>query len=122
MATNLTTQVRNIAAVTTAVATGACQKITVDVRGEILGHNQHDGGPAVSSHRRRASRVVVRKQLGGQAEVKGVAGNVKDLTTATSFNPVYQVRGIESLRCRHGTETKTVLSKRRIEGARRSST
>ncbi len=50
MAANLTGQVRNIAEVTTAVASGnLSKKITVDVRGEILRaeeHRQHDGGPA----------------------------------------------------------------------------
>jgi HAMP domain-containing protein len=50
MASNLTAQVRNIADVTIAVASGdLSRKITVDVRGEILaaqGHHQHDGRPA----------------------------------------------------------------------------
>ena len=50
MASNLTGQVRNIAEVTTAVANGdLSRKITVDVRGEILGaekHDQHHGGSA----------------------------------------------------------------------------
>ena len=52
LASNLTGQVRNIAQVTTAVASGdLSQKITVDARGEILElkeHGEHDGGPAVA--------------------------------------------------------------------------
>ena len=57
MAGNLTSQVRNIAEVTTAVANGdLSKKITVDVKGEILEleeHDQHDGRPAALVRRRR---------------------------------------------------------------------
>ena len=60
MASNLTAQVRNIAAVTTAVANGdLSKKITVDVKGEILElkeHHQHDGGPAQQLRRRSDAR------------------------------------------------------------------
>ena len=60
MASNLTSQVRNIAEVTTAVAKGdLSRKITVDVRGEILraqGHHQHDGRPAQRLRRRSDAR------------------------------------------------------------------
>ncbi len=57
MASNLTDQVRNIADVATAIATGdLSQKITVDVKGEILelkNTDQHDGRPAQRASRRR---------------------------------------------------------------------
>ena len=71
MASNLTSQVRNIAEVTTAVAKGdLSRKITVDVRGEILGaeeHDQHDGGPAQCVRRRsyaRGARSGYRRKAG----------------------------------------------------------
>jgi HAMP domain-containing protein len=84
MATNLTGQVRNIAEVTTAVATGdLSKKITVDVRGEILqlqGDHQHDGRSA-ERLRRRVTRVArevgTEGKLGGQAQVPGVAGDLE---------------------------------------------
>src|SRR5205814_1832321 len=81
MATNLTTQVRNIAAVTTAVATGdLSKKITVDVRGEILElkntiNTMVDQLSSFASEVTRVAREVgTEGKLGGQAEVKGVAG------------------------------------------------
>src|SRR5262249_12382482 len=87
MAGNLTNQVRNIAAVTTAVATGdLSQKHTVDVRGEIL--ELHDAitilvaqlNAFASEVTRVAREVGTEGKLGGQAQVKGVAGAWKDLT------------------------------------------
>ena len=87
MATNLTSQVRNIAEVTTAVARGdLSRKITVDVRGEILQLketintmvDQLNGFAAEVT--RVAREVGTDGKLGGQAQVPGVAGTWKDLT------------------------------------------
>src|ERR1700739_2199590 len=87
MASNLTNQVRNIAAVTTAVATGdLSRKITVDVKGEILQlkdtiNTMVDQLNAFASEVTRVAREVgTEGKLGGQAFVKGVAGTWKDLT------------------------------------------
>src|SRR5207302_1008562 len=81
MAGNLTGQVRNIAEVTTAVATGdLSKKITVDVRGEILElkdtiNTMVDQSRSVASEVTRVAREVrTGGQLGGQADVRGVAG------------------------------------------------
>src|SRR6201997_919324 len=85
MASNLTTQVRNIAAVTTAVASGdLSKKITVDVRGEILElkntvNTMVDQLNSFASEVTRVAREVgTEGKLGGQAVVKGVAGTWKD--------------------------------------------
>src|SRR5207247_6780082 len=104
MATNLTTQVRNIAAVTTAVATGdLSKKITVDVRGEILElkntiNTMVDQLSSSASEVTRVAREVGTEGiLGGQADVKGVAGTWKDLTDSVNSmagNLTSQVRGI----------------------------
>ncbi len=87
MAGNLTGQVRNIAEVTTAVANGdLSQKITVDVRGEILElkntiNTMVDQLNSFASEVTRVAREVgTEGKLGGQAEVQGVAGTWKDLT------------------------------------------
>src|SRR6202043_1012870 len=87
MAGNLTAQVRNIAEVTTAVANGdLSKKITVDVRGEILElkntiNTMVDQLNAFAGEVTRVAREVgTEGKLGGQAEVKGVAGTWKDLT------------------------------------------
>src|ERR1700722_10748732 len=92
MAGNLTNQVRNIAAVTTAVATGdLSKKITVDVKGEILGlkntiNTMVDQLNSFASEVTRVAREVgTEGKLGGQAEVKGVAGTWKDLTDNVNF-------------------------------------
>src|SRR5205807_1290161 len=81
MASNLTTQVRNIAQVTTAVARGdLTQKITVDVKGEILElkntiNTMVDQLSSFADEVTRVAREVgTEGQLGGQAEVKGVSG------------------------------------------------
>src|SRR5204863_289816 len=104
MADNLTAQVRNIAEVTTAVARGdLSRKITVDVRGEILQLketvntmvDQLNGFAAEVT--RVAREVGTEGKLGGQAEVKGVAGTWKDLTdnvNVMAVNLTSQVRGI----------------------------
>src|SRR5437773_9008379 len=91
MATNLTSQVRNIAAVTTAVANGdLSKKITVDVRGEILElkatfNTMVDQLRSFASEVTRVAREVgTEGKLGGQADVKGVAGTWKDLTDSVN--------------------------------------
>src|SRR2546422_674373 len=104
MAANLTAQVRNIAEVTTAVATGdLSKKITVDVRGEIL-ELKNTINTMVDQLRSFASEVtrVAREagtegKLGGQAQVPGVAGTWKDLTDSVNMmagNLTAQVRNI----------------------------
>ena len=87
MANNLTTQVRNIADVTTAVAKGdLSRKITVDVRGEILQLKETLNTMVDQLNRfagevtRVAREVGTEGKLGGQANVPGVAGTWKDLT------------------------------------------
>ena len=87
MASNLTGQVRNIAAVTTAVARGdLSKKITVDVKGEILELKNTinvmvDQLSSFASEVTRVAREVgTEGKLGGQANVSGVAGTWKDLT------------------------------------------
>jgi signal transduction histidine kinase/CheY-like chemotaxis protein/HAMP domain-containing protein len=104
MASNLTGQVRNIAAVTTAVANGdLSRKITVDVRGEILELKNTinvmvDQLNAFGSEVTRVAREVgTEGKLGGQAMVKGVSGVWKDLTDSVNLmaeNLTEQVRGI----------------------------
>ena len=105
MAGNLTAQVRNIAAVTTAVANGdLSRKITVDVEGRnprTEEHRQHDGRSAFSSFASEVTRVArevgTEGKLGGQADVRGVAGVWKDLTDSVNFmagNLTSQVRNI----------------------------
>src|SRR4030081_1959642 len=104
MGANLTAQVRNIAEVTTAVARGdLSRKITVDVKGEIL-ELKNTINTMVDQLRSFASEVtrVAREvgtdgNLGGQADVPGVAGTWKDLTDNVNFmasNLTEQVRGI----------------------------
>ena len=104
LAANLTTQVRNIAEVTTAVQKGdLSRKITVEVRGEILElkdtiNTMVDQLNAFSSEVTRVAREVgTEGKLGGQAQVKGVAGTWKDLTDSVNLmagNLTDQVRGI----------------------------
>ena len=104
MASNLTTQVRNIAAVTTAVATGdLSKKITVNVKGEILElkntvNTMVDQLSSFADEVTRVAREVgMEGKLGGQALVKGVSGTWKDLTDNVNFmasNLTDQVRGI----------------------------
>ena len=87
MAGNLTGQVRNIAEVATAIATGdLSRKITVDVRGEILQLKETLNTMVDQLNRfagevtRVAREVGTEGKLGGQAQVLGVAGTWKDLT------------------------------------------
>src|SRR3989442_878955 len=103
MAGNLTAQVRNIAEVTSAVAQGdLSKKITVDVQGEIrelkdtinVMVDQLNG--FASEVTRVAREVGTEGNLGGQAQVKGVAGTWKDLTDSVNLmagNLTDQVRG-----------------------------
>ena len=104
MAGNLTGQVRNIADVTKAVAAGdLSQKITVDVKGEILElkntvNTMVDQLRSFAAEVTRVAREVgTEGKLGGQAQVAGVAGTWKDLTDSVNFmagNLTGQVRGI----------------------------
>jgi HAMP domain-containing protein/signal transduction histidine kinase len=104
MAANLTSQVRNIADVTTAVAKGdLAKRITVDVKGEILElkstiNTLVDQLNAFASEVSRVAREVgTDGKLGGQARVPGVAGTWKDLTdnvNAMAANLTGQVRNI----------------------------
>src|SRR6266496_1125625 len=104
MAGNLTGQVRNIAAVTTAVANGdLSKKITVDVKGEILElkdtiNTMVDQLSSFASEVTRVAREVgTEGKLGGQARVEGVSGTWKDLTDSVNSmagNLTSQVRGI----------------------------
>ncbi|HEX2603551.1 MAG TPA: response regulator, partial [Oxalicibacterium sp.] len=104
MAGNLTSQVRNIADVTTAVANGdLSKKITVDVRGEILQlkdtiNTMVDQLRSFASEVTRVAREVgTEGRLGGQANVPGASGTWKDLTDNVNFmasNLTAQVRNI----------------------------
>src|SRR5579862_9105177 len=104
MAGNLTSQVRNIAQVTTAVAKGdLSQKITVDARGEILElkstvNTMVDQLSAFAGEVTRMAREVgTEGRLGGQAQVPGVGGTWRDLTDSVNFmagNLTSQVRSI----------------------------
>ena len=104
LAGNLTAQVRNIAEVTTAVASGdLSRKITVDVKGEILElkntiNTMVDQLNAFASEVTRVAREVgTEGKLGGQAQVPGVDGTWKDLTDTVNVmaaNLTEQVRGI----------------------------
>jgi signal transduction histidine kinase/HAMP domain-containing protein/ActR/RegA family two-component response regulator len=107
MAGNLTSQVRSIAQVTTAVARGdLSQKITVDVKGEILElkntvNTMVDQLSAFADEVTRVAREVGGDgRLGGQAQVPGVAGTWRDLTDSVNFmagNLTSQVRSIASV-------------------------
>ena len=104
MASNLTAQVRNIAEVTTAVAKGdLSRKITVDVKGEIqeLKNTINTMVDQLNSFSSEVTRVALEVgtegKLGGQAQVKGIAGTWKDLTDSVNqmaSNLTGQVRNI----------------------------
>ncbi|MCW2586716.1 MAG: sensor hybrid histidine kinase, partial [Frankiales bacterium] len=104
MAGNLTSQVRNIAQVTTAVAQGdLSQKITVDAQGEILElkstvNTMVDQLSSFADEVTRVAREVgTEGRLGGQAQVKGVSGTWRDLTDSVNSmagNLTSQVRNI----------------------------
>ncbi|HEY0535793.1 MAG TPA: HAMP domain-containing protein, partial [Actinoplanes sp.] len=107
MASNLTSQVRNISSVTTAVAKGdLSQKITVDARGEILElkttvNTMVDQLSSFADEVTRVAREVGSEgKLGGQAQVRGVAGTWRDLTDNVNYmasNLTAQVRNIASV-------------------------
>src|SRR5437764_9484699 len=104
MAGNLTSQVRNIAQVATAVAKGdLSQKITVDAKGEILElkstvNTMVDQLSSFADEVTRVAREVgTEGRLGGQAEVRGVSGTWRDLTDSVNsmaVNLTDQVRNI----------------------------
>src|SRR5207248_2021761 len=113
MAASLTTQVRNIAEVTTAVANGdLSQKITVDVRGEILElkstvNTMVDQLNAFASEVTRVAKEVgTEGRLGGQAIVPGVAGTWKDLT-----DNVNQLAGNLTVQLRDVSAVATAIQK-----------
>src|SRR5678810_1264955 len=104
LASNLTTQVRNIADVTTAVANGdLSQKITVEAQGEVLSlkntmNNMVDRLRVFADEVTRVAKEVgTEGKLGGQAEVPGVSGTWKALTdsvNAMANSLTVQVRNI----------------------------
>src|SRR2546423_875341 len=104
MASNLTVQLRDVSKVSTAIASGdLTQKITVDVRGEILQiknviNTMVDQLSSFASEVTRVAREVgTEGELGGQAAVEGVAGTWKDLTDSVNSmasNLTAQVRNI----------------------------
>src|SRR6202007_2349672 len=104
MASNLTDQVRNIAQVTTAVAKGdLSQKITVDVKGELLElkntiNTMVDQLSSFADEVTRVAREVgTEGELGGQAEVEGVSGTWRGLTESVNqlaSNLTTQVRAM----------------------------
>jgi HAMP domain-containing protein/signal transduction histidine kinase/CheY-like chemotaxis protein len=104
MASNLTVQLRDVSKVATAIANGdLTQKITVEVRGEILQikdviNKMVDQLNSFAAEVTRVAKEVgTEGKLGGQADVKGVSGTWKDLTDNVNFmasNLTKQVRGI----------------------------
>ncbi|MEV4973111.1 HAMP domain-containing protein [Streptomyces scopuliridis] len=129
MANNLTSQVRNIAEVTTAVAKGdLSKKITVDARGEILDlvttvNTMVDQLLNFADEVTRVAREVGTEGiLGGQARVRGVTGIWKDLSdnvNTMANNLTSQVRNISrvSAAVAHGDLTKKVTVEARGEVA-----
>ncbi|WP_079124317.1 HAMP domain-containing protein [Streptomyces sp. NBRC 110611] len=107
MANNLTGQVRNIAMVTTAIAKGdLTKKIDIDARGEILAlkttiNTMVDQLSSFAEEVTRVAREVgTEGQLGGQAQVRGVAGTWRDLTESVNEmagNLTRQVRAIAAV-------------------------
>ncbi|MFD8026761.1 HAMP domain-containing protein [Streptomyces lavendulae] len=134
MAGNLTSQVRNIAQVATAVARGdLSQKIDVDARGEILElkNTLNTMVDQLSNFAEQVTRVArevgTEGILGGQAEVKGVSGTWKDLTQSVNFmanNLTSQVRNISqvSAAVANGDLTKKVTVEARGEVAQLADT
>ena len=126
MAANLTGQVRNIAEVTTAVASGdLSKKITVDVKGEILElkntiNTMVDQLNSFASEVTRVAREVgTEGKLGGQARVEGVAGTWKDLTDNVNLmaaNLTGQVRNIAEVTTAVATRRPVQEDHRRREG------
>ena len=129
MARNLTGQVRNIAAVTTAVANGdLSKKITVDVKGEILElkntiNTMVDQLSSFASEVTRVAREVgTEGKLGGQADVRGVAGTWKDLTDSREFHGRQPDRpGAQHRRGDHGGGQRRPFQENHGGRARRNS-
>ncbi len=104
LASNLTVQLRDVSKVATAIANGdLSQKITVEVRGELLQikdviNKMVDQLNSFAAEVTRVAKEVgTEGRLGGQADVKGVSGTWKDLTDNVNFmasNLTTQVRGI----------------------------
>ncbi len=116
LAANLTTQVRNIAEVTTAVARGdLSRKITVDVSGEVLElkntiNTMVDQLNAFASEVTRVAREVgTEGKLGGQAQVPGVGGTWKDLTDSVNVDGEPTSRR----RCATSPKVATAVARRR---------
>ncbi|WP_431041859.1 HAMP domain-containing protein [Streptomyces sp. P1-3] len=134
MANNLTSQVRNIAEVTTAVAKGdLSKKITVDAKGEILElvttvNTMVDQLSDFAEQVTRVAREVGSEgQLGGQARVQGVTGIWKDLTNNVNLmanNLTIQVRNISQVATAvaNGDLTKKVTVEARGEVAQLADT
>src|SRR5204862_485433 len=107
MASNLTVQLRDVSKVATAIATGdLTQKITVDVSGEILQiknviNTMVDQLSSFAAEVTRVAREVgTEGKLGGQADVKGVAGTWKDLTDSVNLmasNLTVQLRDVSKV-------------------------
>src|SRR5476649_2374656 len=125
MAGNLTNQVRNIAAVTTAVANGdLSRKITVTVRGEILElkdtiNTMVDQLNSFASEVTRVAREVGSEgKLGGQAQVEGVGGTWKDLTDSVNSmagnltNQVRNIAGVTTAVAKGDLSTKITVDAR----------
>src|SRR5256884_952379 len=120
MASNLTDQVRNIAQVATAVASGdLTQKITVDAKGEILElkdtlNTMVDQLSSFADEVTRVAKEVgTEGKLGGQAQVEGVSGTWRGLTenvNQLASNLTSQVRAIAevSTAVAHGDLTNTI--------------
>src|SRR3974390_3404966 len=122
MASNLTNQVRNIAGVTTAVAKGdLTTKITVDARGEILElkntiNTMVDQLSSFAAEVTRVAREVgTDGKLGGQADVRGIAGTWKDLTDSVNYmasnltNQVRNIAGVTTAVARGDLTTKITV-------------
>ena len=126
MAGNLTSQVRNIAEVATAIARGdLSRKIAVDVQGEILQlkeaiNTMVDQLNAFAAEVTRVAREVgTEGKLGGQADVKGCRGVWKDLTdnvNSMAANLTDQVRNIAEVVDRHRARRPVAQDHRRREG------
>ena len=128
MAANLTGQVRNIAEVTTAVASGdLSKKITVDVKGEILElkntiNTMVDQLNGFASEVTRVAREVgTEGKLGGQAQVPGVAGTWADLTDNVNLMAAQPDRpGAQHRRSDHRRGARRPVEEDHRRGARRN--
>ena len=130
MANNLTDQVRNVAAVTTAIANGdLSQKITVEAKGEVAAlaetiNTMVDQLRSFAAEVTRVAREVgTEGKLGGQAEVEGVSGTWRDLTENVNFmasNLTDQVRNIVAVTTAIAERRPVAEDHRRGQGRGRS--